>query len=113
MAGTAGRHQAAIPAPARSAGRAASRPSPGLPCTGECPGVPGLPARARALAPPERSPVSRQAKRSEEHTSELQSRRDLVCRLLLEKKKINIVKAIDTISSAKKGTVIDKQVVTS
>src|SRR5690349_23129531 len=27
--------------------------------------------------------------RSEEHTSELQSRRDLVCRLLLEKKKIN------------------------
>src|SRR5690349_22157796 len=26
--------------------------------------------------------------RSEEHTSELQSRRDLVCRLLLEKKKI-------------------------
>src|SRR5690349_22375958 len=30
---------------------------------------------------PERHP------RSEEHTSELQSRRDLVCRLLLEKKK--------------------------
>src|SRR5438874_7035021 len=29
--------------------------------------------------------------RSEEHTSELQSRRDLVCRLLLEKKKISIV----------------------
>src|SRR5215469_18602387 len=29
----------------------------------------------------------RQAPRSEEHTSELQSRRDLVCRLLLEKKK--------------------------
>src|SRR5438874_4627720 len=29
----------------------------------------------------------RQKKRSEEHTSELQSRRDLVCRLLLEKKK--------------------------
>src|SRR5690349_22841530 len=29
------------------------------------------------------------AKRSEEHTSELQSRRDLVCRLLLEKKKKN------------------------
>src|SRR5690349_23668626 len=27
--------------------------------------------------------------RSEEHTSELQSRRDLVCRLLLEKKKNN------------------------
>src|SRR5690349_22801330 len=28
--------------------------------------------------------------RSEEHTSELQSRRDLVCRLLLEKKKITL-----------------------
>src|SRR5690349_22422792 len=27
--------------------------------------------------------------RSEEHTSELQSRRDLVCRLLLEKKKVD------------------------
>src|SRR5690349_22539993 len=31
------------------------------------------------------SPIGRV--RSEEHTSELQSRRDLVCRLLLEKKK--------------------------
>src|SRR5438874_6155563 len=29
--------------------------------------------------------------RSEEHTSELQSRRDLVCRLLLEKKKNNSI----------------------
>src|SRR5690349_12460534 len=28
------------------------------------------------------------ANRSEEHTSELQSRRDLVCRLLLEKKEV-------------------------
>src|SRR5690349_25078293 len=34
-------------------------------------------------APPRAMPSSR----SEEHTSELQSRRDLVCRLLLEKKK--------------------------
>src|SRR5690349_21984879 len=31
--------------------------------------------------------VPRRHWRSEEHTSELQSRRDLVCRLLLEKKK--------------------------
>src|SRR5204863_8960536 len=31
--------------------------------------------------------VAAAAARSEEHTSELQSRRDLVCRLLLEKKK--------------------------
>src|SRR5690349_17124508 len=33
-------------------------------------------------------PCSVQTIRSEEHTSELQSRRELVCRLLLEKKKI-------------------------
>src|SRR5690349_22042805 len=39
--------------------------------------------RARALS---RVDVLARA-RSEEHTSELQSRRDLVCRLLLEKKK--------------------------
>src|SRR2546428_9357932 len=31
--------------------------------------------------------VDRTTRRSEEHTSELQSRSDLVCRLLLEKKK--------------------------
>src|SRR5690349_23550955 len=31
--------------------------------------------------------IDKAAHRSEEHTSELQSRRDLVCRLLLEKKK--------------------------
>src|SRR2546427_4266330 len=31
------------------------------------------------------------AERSEEHTSELQSQSNLVCRLLLEKKKINVV----------------------
>src|SRR5690349_23191090 len=37
------------------------------------------PDRRRAVQPGRR--------RSEEHTSELQSRRDLVCRLLLEKKK--------------------------
>src|SRR3712207_7663212 len=33
--------------------------------------------------------IHRQAARSEEHTSELQSRQYLVCRLLLEKKKKN------------------------
>src|SRR6267378_7255976 len=50
--------------------------------------------RGGALAPPRTMktptlPTSRrgQGTRSEEHTSELQSRRDLVCRLLLEKKK--------------------------
>src|SRR6202522_379645 len=35
---------------------------------------------------PGQIPVSPHADRSEEHTSELQSRRHLVCRLLLEKK---------------------------
>src|SRR5438874_12050060 len=38
------------------------------------------------LAPPPAS-TEQASSRSEEHTSELQSRRDLVCRLLLEKKK--------------------------
>src|SRR5688572_31082997 len=33
-------------------------------------------------------PISAARKRSEEHTSELQSQSNLVCRLLLEKKKI-------------------------
>src|SRR5690349_22433397 len=41
---------------------------------------------------PESGPaLPKQLVRSEEHTSELQSRRDLVCRLLLEKKKNRIV----------------------
>src|SRR6267378_607092 len=38
-------------------------------------------------SPPSRTPPWSTSARSEEHTSELQSRRDLVCRLLLEKKK--------------------------
>src|SRR5690349_22788510 len=37
---------------------------------------------------PRRGTFSSSAPRSEEHTSELQSRRDLVCRLLLEKKNV-------------------------
>src|SRR5260221_8707169 len=37
---------------------------------------------------PARNPQKRERIRSEEHTSELQSHSDLVCRLLLEKKKI-------------------------
>src|SRR5690349_22455587 len=45
--------------------------------------------RVRPLEHSHRPPKRRLRKpnRSEEHTSELQSRRDLVCRLLLEKKK--------------------------
>src|SRR5690349_23173653 len=52
------------------------------------------PARStRCACQPESScsggvgPAALRLARSEEHTSELQSRRDLVCRLLLEKKK--------------------------
>src|SRR2546428_7154922 len=49
-------------------------------------------APAKALEPPGQVPDAEPGdltggfKRSEEHTSELQSRSDLVCRLLLEKK---------------------------
>src|SRR3712207_8720399 len=45
--------------------------------------------QAVLLQHPRRGPVLRVAGRSEEHTSELQSRQYLVCRLLLEKKKKN------------------------
>src|SRR5690349_24824905 len=49
--------------------------------TGGTPRMVWLPDRYSA------SPLAAVRVRSEEHTSELQSRRDLVCRLLLEKKK--------------------------
>src|SRR5438105_12909666 len=58
--------------------------------------VTGLPPTSRNLVtrtlaivdlPAPERPVNRRLPRSEEHTSELQSRVDLVCRLLLEKKK--------------------------
>src|SRR3712207_8449488 len=42
---------------------------------------------ADAVPPVETSSTPSSARRSEEHTSELQSRQYLVCRLLLEKKK--------------------------
>src|SRR5690349_23999256 len=47
----------------------------------------GSRTRGAAAARTARRGGSRGRDRSEEHTSELQSRRDLVCRLLLEKKK--------------------------
>src|SRR3712207_7275193 len=46
-----------------------------------------LPRSHRGHRPSQRECVARAAPRSEEHTSELQSRQYLVCRLLLEKKK--------------------------
>src|SRR5262245_34261487 len=48
--------------------------------------------KAGLLRPPPVRPGALPLWRSEEHTSELQSLRHLVCRLLLEKKKINIKK---------------------
>src|SRR3712207_8551216 len=43
-------------------------------------------SRLRVASAPRISIAARTARRSEEHTSELQSRQYLVCRLLLEKK---------------------------
>src|SRR3712207_7305588 len=62
-------------------------PSPSPPQIREetVPSAAGRRSRARAPA------------RSEEHTSELQSRQYLVCRLLLEKKKVCCVPTVDTI----------------
>src|SRR5438874_9080801 len=95
----ADRAERALPRPGRGAGRLARR-------AGEPAAAPGGGAVAGAgsggAAARRRLPVSAGrcglrrsgalaaaglARRSEEHTSELQSRRDLVCRLLLEKKK--------------------------
>src|SRR5262245_64725368 len=46
-------------------------------------------SRCRPPRAARRSPARSRRSRSEEHTSELQSLRQLVCRLLLEKKKSN------------------------
>src|SRR3712207_6909485 len=54
-------------------------PRASLPLRHRRPGLGGGSRRQRAVSAPRR--------RSEEHTSELQSRQYLVCRLLLEKKK--------------------------
>src|SRR5262249_56656034 len=77
----------ARPARRRSAARAALPPGGGD--AGRCPArtpAGGRPARGRRAGVPRR----RGSLRSEEHTSELQSLTNLVCRLLLEKKKTNI-----------------------
>src|SRR5207248_9995985 len=50
--------------------------------------LPSLTSATRALTTTVREVNALVAERSEEHTSELQSPYDLVCRLLLEKKKI-------------------------
>src|SRR5687768_17798576 len=67
----------ALPISARPARRAAA------------PARPPTTTRAASAA----APGARPASRSEEHTSELQSRLHLVCRLLLEKKKAQKLRA--------------------
>src|SRR2546421_4430790 len=59
------------------------------PAAGGAPAAPsaGVTLRARPARWTLRVPTIVLMERSEEHTSELQSRSDLVCRLLLEKKK--------------------------
>src|SRR3712207_8857598 len=61
--------------------RSAARPP--VPET-SCPGTASASTSSRARTP---SSATGSGRRSEEHTSELQSRQYLVCRLLLEKKK--------------------------
>src|SRR5256885_10545419 len=51
--------------------------------------IPVLYVLVRSLVPSRRTQTAPIAERSEEHTSELQSPCNLVCRLLLEKKKKN------------------------
>src|SRR5437867_7638296 len=50
--------------------------------------------------------ATRAMARSEEHTSELQSPYDLVCRLLLEKKKLYVIGTATAFSSASKFIVV-------
>src|SRR5690242_21149791 len=69
----------ALPISSRWIPRARSPTSSAAPATSR-PRTPARPARCRSGAVPTRS---------EEHTSELQSHVNLVCRLLLEKKKKN------------------------
>src|SRR3712207_7643413 len=51
----------------------------------------GWPPRAQRSLQADLSPTLGRTPRSEEHTSELQSRQYLVCRLLLEKKKTHSI----------------------
>src|SRR3712207_8351942 len=72
-----------------------------VPCRGRAApgraGVSGPARRPRAAG----SAAPRSPARSEEHTSELQSRQYLVCRLLLEKKKMNkLTKRLDELTDS-------------
>src|SRR2546428_5092798 len=56
----------------------------------------GHDAHARAQDDADEDRPGSHGRRSEEHTSELQSRSDLVCRLLLEKKKKHLAHTFST-----------------
>src|SRR5476649_3058682 len=64
---------------------------------------------ARAIRPGPR-PAAPKPPRSEEHTSELQSHSDLVCRLLLDKKKKNLKYTIQG-ENIKRAIVTPKKIV--
>src|SRR5690606_40070186 len=73
-------------------GNAAVRTA-GTASDGRRPGLTVCTAATSIFCPPRAAPVRwRFRSRSEEHTSELQSRENLVCRLLLEKKNIIPIK---------------------
>src|SRR2546430_5438513 len=59
--------------------------------------------KSRTIAPADAIAQSLQALRSEEHTSELQSQSNLVCRLLLEKKKKKLPHANSTTEDVHRG----------
>src|SRR3989475_5431308 len=82
----------------RSAARPGDDPSRAAVLLGDLPArgsaQPGVPARVAQVVAPHGRAVGHH--RSEEHTSELQSQSNLVCRLLLEKKKNNSVLILRT-----------------
>src|SRR5207249_10905252 len=73
------------PLPARRATAAGVGPAPGA-YSGDVHPAPPREGSGAGRGNRGRPPLRRSRRRSEEHTSELQSRFDLVCRLVLEKK---------------------------
>src|SRR5215471_20485825 len=69
--------------------RTTSGAGPKAPAKASCTTMQGVPPTRCHSAPSHGPSASMGPTRSEEHTSELQSRRDLVCRLLLEKKNVH------------------------
>src|SRR3712207_8824068 len=76
--------------PARCSSRGSRASPPGCPRSFRLLRSGGTPAPSSAGRSAHHRSATRWGHRSEEHTSELQSRQYLVCRLLLEKKKENI-----------------------